>query len=174
MHSALCVVVVFHNYSLLRSALSRPLSCSPADSRLPTPPPFAKRCPLPPLFCETRALLSKRGGGSEGGAELHLQERTLEEKRVEFVGEAAVAKIRVQRTLLPSAPSISIRSSPFLSPVAKQGEGEEWQQQGRSGRFRPVCAKKRSPPFFPACSCVVGSVYKRHSSFFLSFEHLFL
>ncbi len=38
-----------------------------------------------------------------------------------YVGEAAVAKIRVQRTLLPSAPSISIRSSPFLSPVAKQG-----------------------------------------------------
>ncbi len=170
MHSALCVVVVvFHNYSLLRSALSRPLSCSPADSRLPTPPPFAKRCLLP-LFCETRALLSKRGGGSKGGAELHLQERTLEEKRVEFVGEAAVAKIRVQRTLLPSAPSISIRSSPFLSPVAG---GVAAAREERA--FQAGLCKKDPPPFFPACSCVVGSVYKaRHSSFFLSFEHLFL
>ena len=139
--------------SVCSSSIPQLLSSALCALALSLVPPPIRDSPLfprlqkgaPSLFCETRALLSKRGGGSKGGAELHLQERTLEEKRVEFVGEAAVAKIRVQRTLLPSAPSISIRSSPFLSPVAKQGEGEEWQQQGRSGRFRPVCAKKDPP-----------------------------
>ncbi len=169
--------------SVCSSSIPQLLSSALCALALSLVPPPIRDSPLfprlqkgaPSLFCETRALLSKRGGGSKGGAELHLQERTLEKKRVEFVRRRS-SSCKNSRATNPSSLRPLHFYPQFPFPFAgREARGQSGSSKGGAGVSGRFVQKRSPPPFFPACSCVVGSVYKaRHSSFFLSFEHLFL